>query len=49
MRCIRFSSENGCDIHLVEFGFGVRRRLGSGFSDSDERIPEGFEEDDHEF
>jgi hypothetical protein len=33
----------------VEFGYGVRRQLGSGFGGGDERIPEGFEEDDQEF
>jgi hypothetical protein len=33
----------------VGFGFGARRRLGSGFDGGDERIAEGFEEDEHEF
>jgi hypothetical protein len=33
----------------VEFGFRARRRLGSGFDDGDERIAEGFEEDEHKF
>jgi hypothetical protein len=33
----------------VEFDFGARRRLGSGFNSGDERIAEGFEEDEQEF
>jgi hypothetical protein len=33
----------------VEFGFGARRRLGSGFDAGDERIAEGFEEDGQKF
>jgi hypothetical protein len=33
----------------VEFGFGARRRLGSSFDGGDERIVEGFEEDEQEF
>jgi hypothetical protein len=33
----------------VEFGFGARRRLGSGFDGGDERIVEDFEEDEREF
>jgi hypothetical protein len=36
-------------LHFVEFGFGARRRLGSGFDGGDERIAEGFEEDEQEF
>jgi hypothetical protein len=32
----------------VEIGSGARRRLGSGFSGGDERISEGFEEDEQE-
>jgi hypothetical protein len=33
----------------VEIGSGVQRRLGSGFGGGDERISEGFEEDEQEF
>jgi hypothetical protein len=33
----------------VEFGACARRRLGSGFDGGDERIAEGFEEDEQEF
>jgi hypothetical protein len=33
----------------VEFDFGARGRLGSGFDGGDERIAEGFEEDEHKF
>jgi hypothetical protein len=33
----------------VEFGFGARRRLGSGFDGGDERIAEVFEEDEQKF
>jgi hypothetical protein len=33
----------------MEFGSGVRRRLGSGFGGGDEWIFEGFEEDEQEF
>jgi hypothetical protein len=33
----------------VEFGSGAQRRLGSGFDGGDERIAEGFEEDEQEF
>jgi hypothetical protein len=33
----------------VEFGSGVWQRSGSGFSGDDERNPEGFEKDEHEF
>jgi hypothetical protein len=33
----------------VEFGFGARRRLGSSFDGGDERIAEGFEEDEQKF
>jgi hypothetical protein len=33
----------------VEFGFSSRQRLESGFGGGDERISEGFEEDDQEF
>jgi hypothetical protein len=33
----------------VEIGSGARRRLESGFDGGDERISEGFEEDEQEF
>jgi hypothetical protein len=33
----------------VEIGSDAWRRLGSGFSSGDERISEGFEEDEQEF
>jgi hypothetical protein len=35
-----------CGLYFMEFGSGTRRRLGSDFDDSDERITEGFEEDE---
>jgi hypothetical protein len=38
-----------CGLHLVEIGPGTRRRLGSGFGGGDERISEGFEEDEQEY
>jgi hypothetical protein len=33
----------------VEIDFGAQRRLGRGFDGGDERITEGFEEDEQEF
>jgi hypothetical protein len=33
----------------VGFGSGFRQRLGSSFDGGDERIAEGFEEDEYEF
>jgi hypothetical protein len=33
----------------VEFVSGARRRLGNGFDGGDERISEGFEEDEQKF
>jgi hypothetical protein len=35
-----------CGLHFVEFDSGARQRLGSGFDGGDERIVEGFEEDE---